>query len=165
MNNRINEKGYESALDKSSSVQNPTPKEVKEYQDLIDHSLKTQIDPMPFTSDAIMDLRTGRIKQVKDNNGDWWILHGECNRCGECCGDRIAKNGSGKWKCNFMRAPIGSANQKESALFQEMVDGEVLYGCRLHWSKPWSCKLYPYDPHETLYPSCSYSWEKLDNVR
>ena len=144
------------------AIREPTEEEIEAYKELIKKSLVNENNPVPFSSSAVMDLNTGRIKQVQDKNGDWWVLKGDCNRCGECCQDRICPNGTGKWQCNFMRAPIGSQEQGQSALYSEVVDDKLVYGCKLSFSKPWECKIYPHDPLEELYPSCSYKWEKLE---
>ena len=109
-------------------------------------------------NDAIVDVNSGKIKKVKDENGEWWELHGECNRCGECCNRKLVPEFNDNWECNLMRDTNGASH---SALYKESVDGKTVYGCKLQFVKPWQCVMYPRDPHEKLFPSCSYSWEKL----
>ena len=143
----------------SSKGMNMTKKEYEKLKIKIEESLPpigTESGPK-----LIMDAYGGRVYQAQDQNGEWWTLKGECCRCGECCDHSLVEGYEDRWKCNFMRSPGGKTDDA-SALYQEVVDGEMIYGCKLHFSKPWGCRIYPSDPDEKLFPSCSYSWEKAE---
>lgn len=94
-----------------------------------------------------------RIEKVILDNGEEWILKGECNRCGMCCDDMpskyhpyIAKRGKGKG-CRFE--------------YKEVLDNVKVSACKTYWCKPECCTLFPNDPHEDLYEECSYEWERV----
>jgi hypothetical protein len=94
----------------------------------------------------------GTVREVKVNN-ETWILHGECNRCGDCCEVLDA-------------SVIKLLKQKDSKkckhLGYENFEGKRIAKCAIIWERPAFCVFYPRDPSEPLFPNCSFRWEKLN---
>jgi hypothetical protein len=91
----------------------------------------------------------GNVKEVTIN-GEKWRLIGECNRCGQCCDVYkmfIPEFSDEHGKCN--------------KLFYETLNGERVASCKILWSRPAGCLIYPRDPYEELPEKCSYKWEKV----
>jgi hypothetical protein len=42
----------------------------------------------------------------------------------------------------------------------EVVDGKKIARCKAHFSKPFMCAIYPFDPYDPLPDGCGFSWEK-----
>ena len=78
------------------------------------------------------------VEKVGLNNGEVWQIKGECSRCGKCC----------------MRGVCQS-------LDFESLNGKKVAKCTSQWSKPWLCKIYPMNPYEELWDTCTYKWEKI----
>lgn len=92
----------------------------------------------------------GEVKRVILDNGEEWILEGECNRCGECC--------------EQTKMPLKDLQNKEGGckyFSYETVNGEKLGKCEIMWYRPAFCMLYPRDPYEPLTPNCSYRWKRV----
>lgn len=82
------------------------------------------------------DIRARTVLRARDADGKWWRLEGQCLRCGKCCED---------------------GNCPE--LKYETLDGKPQASCKVEWSKPWRCAVYPNDPHQELHEGCGYWWE------
>jgi hypothetical protein len=80
----------------------------------------------------------GYVEEVQLDNGEIWVLDGECVRCGECCKEL---------KCKHLR--------------MEKVNGKIIATCTIMWDRPAKCMLYPNDPSIPLHDGCGYSWRKL----
>ena len=91
----------------------------------------------------------GEVRKVTLANGEVWKLEGECNRCGECCASITSKEFVNK-------QGLGCKH-----LFYENVNDEEVSGCKIYWERPGFCVLYPQNPYEKLFPSCSYKWVKV----
>lgn len=91
---------------------------------------------------------SAEVAIVKLDNGEVWKRNGYCNRCGMCCdnikGD-LAKENSNDCK-----------HQKHENLNDEKVSV-----CKIYWTRPYQCAVYPFDPYDELYEKCSYSWERV----
>ncbi len=80
------------------------------------------------------DTNKWRTIRTKDRDGKWHILVGKCKRCGACCGE-----------CKD--------------LAHEVVDGKRIGKCKIQFTKPFMCALYPSDPADGLKPGCGFRWE------
>ena len=93
----------------------------------------------------------GVTESVTLENGEQWILKGECNRCGQCCEE-----------VNMFIEEFKTDCGKCNKLFYETVDGKRVSACSILWSRPAGCLIYSRDPYEALPEKCSFEWEKID---
>ena len=81
------------------------------------------------------DTKKRHPTRIKDKNGKWHIVCGKCLRCGKCCPK----------DCEH--------------LTHEVVDNISIAMCRVQFSKPFLCALYPVDPDKPLKEGCGFRWE------
>lgn len=95
-------------------------------------------------------IEENSVRKVYLDNGEKWNLKGECNRCGVCCEEMkmpVFEFADRKGKCKKVK--------------YETLNGEKVATCRILWSRPAACLLYPKDPYEELPKECSYTWKKI----
>lgn len=98
---------------------------------------------------AVIDFEypAGHVRTVVIDD-EIWNLEGECNRCGACC------DGPDYW-----RDAVTNRCQK---LRQETDEhGMVTHHCSVYWSRPFTCLLYPFNPHDPLPDECSFHWVRV----
>jgi len=82
------------------------------------------------------DTKKKHPTRIQDRDEIWWVLHGKCARCGQCCH-------SG---CDNLTA--------------EKIDGMWIMKCKAQFFKPVGCAMYPCDPKTPLKPGCGFHWER-----
>lgn len=93
----------------------------------------------------------GSVKEVKLDNGEIWLLYGECFRCGECCK-----------KTKMIIKEFQDKNGYCKHFSYESINGKKVGRCAIMWSRPAFCLLYPRDPYDKLHEGCAYKWELVN---
>ena len=70
--------------------------------------------------------------------GKKYAVRGKCLRCGKCC-EAI--------KCPHLA-------------WEYQNDVRVAV-CKVYWTRPWGCALFPRDPQEELQEGCGFYWEEV----
>ena len=84
------------------------------------------------------DTKKFRPVRVKDKRGNWWIVEGECLRCGKC----------------------GCITSGCVHFTREKLDGVWKGKCLRQFEKPFMCALFPYDPDSGLPEGCGFKFVK-----
>jgi len=88
---------------------------------------------------VVFDWKKMNVLKAQDKEGNWFVLNGECSRCGACC---VWEN------CNH--------------LTYENINDKKVSKCKIQTIKPWHCAIYPKDPSAKLFDSCTFKWEKVN---
>lgn len=87
---------------------------------------------------------TFQIREIIDENGETYILEGECCNCGKCCLD--PRNNVG------FNDETGSC----SKLMQYIENDITKYKCSIYSTRPAACMLWPTEIEEIArYPECT----------
>lgn len=84
------------------------------------------------------DAKRNHTTRAQDKDGNWWLVEGECLRCGEC--------GCIKSECIHFT--------------HEKLDGVMTGKCKRQFEKPFMCAVFPYDPDSPLPDGCGFGWTK-----
>ena len=96
-----------------------------------------------------------KLINVKDHLGQWWEFEVDCQRCGQCCLDRIGQNFPNKVEENWINE---EGKCKWLSLEQ---DGNWPTKCSLYPDRPQSCA--ENDPH--IIPDyCQVVMRKVDDL-
>lgn len=74
-----------------------------------------------------------------DEEGNMYMIEGECTRCGQCCNSR----------CNH--------------LIKETIDGKEIYSCSIYQMRPMICGTWPTNVQDlSTNPKCGYRIIKIE---